>query len=278
MALSDNRIKSNWGFRFYQKNISMIYNNKILGFMMIFIVATKIIKYDNNSLLGCAGRFYNLTNTAASYLDGVFNNVKKYFISLDTLENENKLLRQEISILHDELVDLELIKQHALELKELLNFTSLLKVDYVSAKMLSIINSAQGAYGLIDCGKNSGINVGDAVVANKGLIGKVSQVSQSYSKVLLITNPKFRIPVVTSSGQRAILIGNKLQPYISYFESIAEIKPQDLITTSGDRGSLPINIPIAKVSRIEDKVYLKLISNLDGVNFVSIIKAATIAQ
>ncbi len=275
MALFDNRIKTSQSARLYQRAISLLQKNTLLGLVVFWLIVIKTLNpntYNNDLLLQVSGGLYSVTNKIAFYLDGGFKSMAKYFASAQALDNENKLLRQEISLLNDKLVDFELIQKYDLELKRLLNFVSLPEVNYVSARLLSIVNSAQGPYGLISCGKDSGIAVGDMVVADKGLIGKIAQVSGSFAKVLLVTNSKFRTPIITSSGQKAILVGDQSQPYILYLKNMAEVKIQDLIVTLGDKDSLLVDIPVGKVSNIEDKVYLKFISDIDNVNFVSVLK------
>lgn len=278
MALFDNRIKTSQSARLYQKAISLLHKNMLLGLVIFWLIVLKTLKpytSDNDLLLEGSGGLYSVTNKIAFYFDDGFKSLAKYFASaqaLDSLDSENKLLRQEISLLNDKIVDLEVLQQYNVELKRLLNFVSLLEVNYVSARLLSIVDSAQGPYGLISCGKDSGIAVGDMVVSDKGLIGKIAQVSRSFAKVLLVTNSKFRTPIITSSGQKAILVGDQLQPYILYLKNIAEVKIQDLIVTLGDKDSLLVDIPVGKVSNIEDKVYLKFTSDIDNVNFVSVLK------
>jgi rod shape-determining protein MreC len=276
MALFDNRLQTSQSARLYKKASSLLHKNMLLGLIVLSFSIMQIVKHNtyssNDLLLEVAGKLYSATNKVVTYFEENFKDIAKYFALRQSLDSENKRLQQEIVSLNAKAANFELMQIHDLELKRLLNFVSLMEVDYVSARMLSIIYSAEGAYGLIDCGKNSGLSIGDMVVADGGVIGKITQVSNSYAKILLIANSRFRMPVLTSSGQKGILVGDKLRPYLLYLENTSEIKQQDLVVTLGDHDSLIADIPIAKVSSIEDRVYLKFISNLKNVNFVSILR------
>jgi len=138
--------------------------------------------------------------------------------------------------------------------------------------LISITTNPEGQYGLINCGKKHSVSLGDTVVCDQGFIGKVIQVGDSYSKVLLITNSKLRIPVRSSSGQKGILKGDLDKPYISYIARPDKIQTDELLFTSLDSANLIADIPIGRIVNVSNKVLVKPNTKLEDLRFISVLK------
>ena len=84
---------------------------------------------------------------------------------------------------------------------------------------------------------SSDLEVDMPVSGSDGIIGRISHVSESLSRVLLISNINSRIPVIISEdGYHGMLIGQgRENPTIVFVEHIEKISIGDLVTTSGKR-------------------------------------------
>jgi rod shape-determining protein MreC len=84
----------------------------------------------------------------------------------------------------------------------------------------------------------------------EGFIGRIIEVGEVSSRVLLITDLNSRIPVmVESTRDRAILAGdNSDEPRLLYLPPAVALSPGDRIVTSGDAGALPPGLPVGTVT------------------------------
>ena len=103
---------------------------------------------------------------------------------------------------------------------------------------------------LVDAGARDGVAKGQAVVVGEGLIGRIIEVGEVSSRVLLITDLNSRIPVmVESTRDRAILAGdNSDEPRLLYLPPAVALSPGERIVTSGDAGALPPGLPVGTVA------------------------------
>ena len=123
-------------------------------------------------------------------------------------------------------------------------------------------------------GKNDGIEVGDAVLNEMGLIGKVSLVFDNYSEVELITSEiTYSVRIQNSYGILKQKDG-KLQ--VEDITSKEEIKKEEIIYTSSFT-DIPGDIPIGKVveansSSISQTLVIEPLVDFQNLNYVWIRK------
>ncbi|HID44504.1 MAG TPA: rod shape-determining protein MreC [Chromatiaceae bacterium] len=107
---------------------------------------------------------------------------------------------------------------------------------------------------IIDKGSNSGVFEGQAVLDAHAVMGQVIHVSPLSATVLLITDVEHSLPVqVLRNGLRTIAVGsggiNELE--MPYLPNNADIRPDDLLVTSGLGGKFPPGYPVAKVTEVK---------------------------
>lgn len=105
---------------------------------------------------------------------------------------------------------------------------------------------------LIDQGSNNGIENGNAVVNQDGVVGQISIANKANSQLMLITNPGFKIYLqnsVTKSKMLAQGIGNN-NLIVKYINKNEKIQAGDILVTTGLDDVYPANIPVAKVIKI----------------------------
>ncbi|MBI3379634.1 rod shape-determining protein MreC [Candidatus Gottesmanbacteria bacterium] len=102
----------------------------------------------------------------------------------------------------------------------------------------------------VDSGSDQGIKTGQIVVDGETLIGKVSWVSPRRSKIMLLTDPDFKIAAVTSRGIHGEVIGQGGRSTI--LSKVLQKDPlflDDVVTTSGEEFT-PANLLIGKITHI----------------------------
>ncbi len=107
---------------------------------------------------------------------------------------------------------------------------------------------------VVTAGRRDGVHRGQAAVAGAGMVGRVVEVGEWSSRVLLITDINARVPVVLdASRQRAVLAGdNSDQPRLIYLPPDAPVSIGDRVVTSGDGGLFPAGVPVGVVSFVGD--------------------------
>jgi rod shape-determining protein MreC len=110
-------------------------------------------------------------------------------------------------------------------------------------------------YIMLDLGTNHGIEVGFPVVTDRGLVGRISEVTDTTSKVLLIEDASSAVNAVLQSSRLNGVIrgtpgGNLLMDYIPQAESFSV---GEVVLTSGLGGRFPKGIPIGQVIEIRQR-------------------------
>ena len=108
---------------------------------------------------------------------------------------------------------------------------------------------------LLNVGARDGIRDGWATMDGLGLVGRISGVGQSTSRVILLTDSASRIPVtVLPSGQKALLSGdNSSAPLLDFLENPDLVRPGDSVVTSGDGGLFPAGLLVGQAAQGPDR-------------------------
>ena len=105
----------------------------------------------------------------------------------------------------------------------------------------------------IDKGSDDGIAEGMSVIVSKGiLVGRIQQVSKNSSKVMLLTNPKSTINIMTvESGAKGVAKGEYGLGII--FDMVLQtdsINMGDSVITSGIGGDIPRGLYVGTIQEI----------------------------
>ncbi|MCX6054652.1 MAG: rod shape-determining protein MreC [Chloroflexi bacterium] len=167
-----------------------------------------------------------------------------------TLRQENEALKNEISQLQSELLQ---VKQQVTEteiLYALLDYARTRPENkYVASSVIGRDPSPFLEYIIIDHGSDSGIIKGMPVVTQQGLVGKISAVTATASRVQLISDPGSIINIRLQMAKADAEITGSVTGDISLemVDPTVNLSQGDLILTSGIGGSFPADILIGQV-------------------------------
>ena len=163
------------------------------------------------------------------------------------LERENERLR------HWHAVGRRLEAENA-ALRSLTDMVPDPRLRFITARVVGDQGGAFARSVLVNAGSRDGIAKGQAAITTQGLAGRVVEVGQRSSRVLLVTDINSRIPVLVGAGRdRAILAGdNTSQPRLLYLAAGTEIKPGGHVVTSGHGGVFPPGLPIGVVTQASE--------------------------
>lgn len=129
---------------------------------------------------------------------------------------------------------------------------------------------------LLNVGSRDGIVDGWATMDGLGLVGRISGVGNSTSRVILLTDSSSRIPVtVQPSGQRALLAGdNSAAPPLEFLESPEQVRPGDRVVSSGDGGVFPAGLLVGQVAQGADRrLRVRMAADYERLDFLRVLRS-----
>lgn len=129
---------------------------------------------------------------------------------------------------------------------------------------------------LVNRGARDGILDGWATMDGLGLVGRITGVGQTTSRVMLLTDPSSRLPVtIQPSGQRALLTGdNTALPYLDFMESPEDVRPGDRVVSSGDGGLFPPGLLVGQAVQASDRrMRVRLAADYGRLEFLRVLRS-----
>ncbi len=222
--------------------------------MAVILSLTLLITEHVNSKLG------GIRTTLSIFVDPL-----KYLVSLPTtiveqvadsattyraLKAENEHLREEQLIHQTRLLKFAALEKENIRLRALLENSFKLGEQVLVAELLSVNMAPYEHILVVNKGTRFGVHPQQPVLDANGVVGQVFRALPFTSEIMLITDPNHAIPVqVNRNGLLTIAVGsgqlNRL--ILPFLPSNADIRPGDLLITSGLGGTFPQGYPVAVV-------------------------------
>ncbi|MDR1647103.1 MAG: rod shape-determining protein MreC [Zoogloeaceae bacterium] len=177
---------------------------------------------------------------------------KRYVLDLKKTQAENQSLKIA------QLKAVPLLNDYARLTAENQRLTTFLELQHQAAapgEIARVLYSARDPFSrriYLDKGLRQNIQRGSPVIDDKGIVGQITQVYLSSAEVTLITDKNQALPVqVTRTGQRSFVfgLGNGLVE-LKYIPINTDVRPGDLLTTSGIDGVYQAGYPVARVTEV----------------------------
>lgn len=184
-----------------------------------------------------------------------------FLSSISDMRNENARLLKENDYLSKEIAQFKDIRKENEVLREQLDLAPQKDFDLEAAFVIGQNPEKLGSWLLIDKGNNNGIKEGMPLIVSDGiLIGKVSEVYPTSSKVILLSDPSMVVNVADlETGARGVAKGDYgLGVTMDLVEQTDTINKGDTIITSGLGGEIPRGLFVGKVQETklsEDKLF-----------------------
>ena len=162
------------------------------------------------------------------------------------LFEENKMLRAQVNtLLAHEQTHQQLFQENE-RLRSLLRFREQVPWQVIPAEVIGREWNLWLCTILVDRGSKDGVRVGMAVVTPEGLVGRVSEVGFSSSRIILLTDPHFRVAaMVTQSRTTGLVMGTSSGDcLLTYVPLDTPLKSNEAVLTAGGKGFCPKGIPI----------------------------------
>jgi rod shape-determining protein MreC len=170
--------------------------------------------------------------------------------SYSTLKKENTHLREEQFIDKTRLLKFDSLEKENIRLRALLENSFKLGEQLLIAELLSINTAPYENIVVVNKGTRFGVHPQQPVLDANGVVGQVFRALPFSAEIMLITDPNHAIPVqVNRNGLLTIAVGsgqlNRLN--LPFLPNNADIRPGDLLITSGLGGTFPSGYPVGIV-------------------------------
>jgi rod shape-determining protein MreC len=171
------------------------------------------------------------------------------------LREENRQLRRklkDLSMIAEKYPELE--RENA-RLKDLLRLKAEVPEYLTTARVIGGGARRWPRIIVIDKGKRDGIRKDMAVRNTDGLVGKITEVYESSSEVLLITDPSFSASIRLQDSRTEGVLSGSGNGYcrLKYIPAETSLKRGDRLITSGLDGIFPPGIPAGVITEIAGK-------------------------
>lgn len=179
------------------------------------------------------------------FFDGISN--------LAGLQEQNERLEAHVRELELKLQQTEALERQVEELEAINGLNPPLELASVTARVYSSGASTYDHVRYILKGSDDGIAIGQSVIDESGLIGRVDAVSSTTARVRLITDPVVAVGVrVQETGETGVVTGTGDSAYLrlDMFDATTAVTEGSVVITDGSR--YPPGIVIGYVARSED--------------------------
>jgi rod shape-determining protein MreC len=185
-----------------------------------------------------------------------FNRAGDYFSSLASLEKENQRLTLQQSVNAQMLQQSQQLYAENAQLRKLLGASERLPAKSMMSEILYDARDAFTRKIVLDRGSQNGVNLGQPVIDDIGVVGQVTRVFPFTAEVTLLTDKDQAISVqVVRNGLRSVAYGRGQSGVLDlkFMATNADIQKGDMLVTSGIDGVFPAGLAVAKVVQVENK-------------------------
>ncbi len=202
-------------------------------------------------------------------------NLTRDFKSYKEIVEQNQELRRELQRMKSWKEAALQLEQENARLLELNNLVVDPKHTFVSSIVLADSGSPFSQTILLNVGARDGVRDGWPALDGLGLVGRISGIGKTSSRLILLTDTSSRIPVIIQpSGQNALVSGdNTIAPTIDFLKDPSVVRPGDRVVTSGRAGTLLPDLLIGQVVRDRNqRLRVKLAAEYERLKFVRVLR------
>ena len=214
-------------------------------------------------------------------LSSATEDVVKEYVWLRHLRQENEDLKERVADLEQKVVDYHEAYIENLRLRRLLDFKNTMQADTIAAQV--VLHDLTGWFQtlMVDKGFRDQVGQDMPVVNDEGVVGRILDVSDRYSRILLVTDPASSVDAVIQRNRvRGVLSGKDANGCVlKYVRGNVDVQVGDLIITSGKDGIFPKGLRLGTVQGIFkdpvdlfQKIEVKPLMRLSALEEVLIVK------
>ncbi|WP_372893019.1 rod shape-determining protein MreC [Rhodosalinus sp.] len=202
-------------------------------------------------------------------------NLARDFRSYQRIHEQNRELRRELQQMRSWKEAALQLEQENARLRDLNNLALDPQLTHVTGVVMADSGSPFRQSVLLNVGAHDGIVDGWAAMDGLGIVGRISGVGETVSRVILLTDSSSRIPaVIQPSGQRAMVVGdNSAAPLLDFVENAEAVRPGDRLVSSGDGGVFPPGFLIGQVAEDpQGRLRVRLAADYTRLEFLRVLR------
>ena len=254
-------------------------NNKlitILSFLFAFIILLSTFIYPKiNYSIKVKVLDYSSTIISSLYSPiNTINNSVNNFYNIMNVYNLNKKLTSQYDNYSKLENDLIILKMKNSEYKNLLNISDDIEYNFVTSKIISRSNLSYTKSVILASGKNDNITLDSPVIYENSLLGFISELGNTSSRLISITDGTVKIPSIIFEKNLNIIVSGNNDKYLEILNlnNFPNIKDGDKVFTSGDGNKYPENLFIGTIKTKKNGDYIVEPSlDINRLNYVYIL-------
>ena len=208
-----------------------------------------------------------------------------YFQSLQDAQQELDAARQRMTQMGQRANQAEQLELENGRLRQLLDLRDRVQTSAQAAEVIYDTADPFSRRVVIDRGQTGGVAPGSPVMDEAGVLGQVTRVFPLVSEVSLLVDRDQAIPVLNiRTGARGVAYGDPVAGHgggmeLRFMPANADVRADDVLTTSGVDGLYPPGLPVARVVRVERRadsafarVYCAPLAQVQGARHVLVLK------
>ncbi len=211
----------------------------------------------------------------------IFSESAENLTSRERLISENQALRQQQLLQSEKLQQYDFLQRENQKLRALLGSMPRKANKKLIAQVLSVHSNPYSHQVVINKGASDGLSEGQAVIDEMGIVGQLTQVGSTTSRVLLITDTTHATPVrILRNDVRTVVegIGKINRVKLAHVPHSMDIRIGDVLLSSGLGGTFPEGYPVAVVTEISRdegrpfaQVYAEPVAQLDRIRLLVVL-------
>ena len=176
--------------------------------------------------------------------------------SKESLRRENIQLKSQLIHAQAKLQQQDYILAQNARLQGILSTTKPEQFDLNLAQVIGTDTNLLRQIVVLNKGVQDGVQVGQTVIDENGILGQIINVYPNTSRLLLITDEQQSVAVtVKRTGQRAIVTGQGIPTALSlnYVFKTSDVRVGDELVSSGLGGRIPAGYRVGQISRVKDE-------------------------
>ena len=175
--------------------------------------------------------------------------------SKEALRRENMQLKTQLIHAQAKLQQQDYILAQNARLQGILSTTRPEQFDLNLAQVIGTDTNLLRQIVVLNKGEQDGVQVGQTVIDEVGILGQIINVYPNTSRLLLITDEQQSVAVtVKRTGQRAIVTGEGIPTSLrlNYVFKTSDVRVGDELVSSGLGGRIPAGYRVGRIAHVED--------------------------
>jgi rod shape-determining protein MreC len=175
------------------------------------------------------------------------------FTSRQQLLEDNEELTNQVTLMSEQLQRFRILEQENKNLRKLLDAPVRDSMHKMITELMAVDTNPYSHQIVINKGAIDGVFVSQSVLDDSGIVGQISEVGTTNSRVLLISDVTHAIPIrIERNNVRFIAVGDGSldSMQLQHVPHSADIEIGDVIVSSGLGEVFPEGYPVGKISNI----------------------------